>query len=233
MLLAACADPPSRGVYRSGANAVVRGVREGEIKVWGPDGTHTRSASPAPAGNSFVGQAGALWIVDSNVPAPVRAPPVTAVLVERAGFRLQEVLGTQPSGSPDAARAGGVYVRSTVKVRRAKAPPVYLVTATVDPEGAGRVGGPADRRSGAACRGAVAVVDDDAAKLLWSQVLEEAEATCAVPVLLPPVDREGDGGQDVLVYGQLKNAGFRRWFSLDADGSLVAGERESWLEIPQ
>ena len=102
----------------------------------------------------------------------------------------------------------------------------------MDPEGAGRIGGPTDRREGAACRGALGVMDDRGDRLIWSQILPEAEKTCAVPVLVPPIDLDGDGGRDVLVHGQLGAAGFRSWFSLNADGSLVAGPAELWTEIP-
>ena len=56
---------------------------------------------------------------------------------------------------------------------------------------------------------------------------------CAVPYALGPVDRDGDGGQDFLVYGQEKNAGFRAWFTLLPDGTLVAGEHEVWEYIPE
>lgn len=160
-LSAGCTPPqPGRGVYRAGPNAVIRGARTGTVKVWGPEGTVDRVASEAPGGNTFVGAAGPLWIVDRDVPAPPKAPIVTAVMVERAGFRLKELLGTTATGAVDAAKAGGVYVRSTVKVRRDKAPPVYLIAATGDTAGSGRMGGPADVRSGENCKAGIGVMDD-------------------------------------------------------------------------
>ncbi|MFZ5477075.1 MAG: hypothetical protein ACOZNI_09900, partial [Myxococcota bacterium] len=124
LLLAACdrADPP-RGVYRSGPNAVTAGAWTGEVKVWGPEGTRARVATEGPGGATLLGEAGPLWIADGEWPTPPKAPAVDAAMVERAGFRMQEVLGTRSTGAPDAARQGGVYVRSVVKVRRDKAPP--------------------------------------------------------------------------------------------------------------
>ncbi len=227
----------SRGVYRSGPagkgpNAVIRGRRTGEVRVWGPQlGTVTRTASDAGSGASFLGQSGALWRVDREVPALPKPFAVDAVLVERAGFRLREVLGTHDQGNVDAARTGGVYVRSTVKVRRKNAPPVYLVTGTVDTVGAGRMGGPPDVRAGENCRAAVAMLDLKLEKVLSSHVLADATATCAVPVIAAPVDIDGDGTDDALVHGQEGALGFRAWFRM-AGETLVPGEHERWDEIP-
>ena len=227
----------SRGVYRSGPagkgpNAVIRGRRSGEVRVWGPQlGTVTRSASDAGSGASALGQAGALWRVDGEVPALPKPFAVDAALVERAGFRLREVLGTHDQGNVDAARTGGVYVRSTVKVRRKNAPPVYLVTGTVDTVGAGRMGGPPDVRAGENCRAAVAMLDLKLEKVLSSHLLDDATATCAVPVIAAPVDIDADGVDDALVYGQQGNRGFRAWFRLTGE-TLVPGPRERWDDIP-
>jgi hypothetical protein len=227
----------SRGVYRSGPagkgpNAVIRGRRSGEVRVWGPQlGTVTRSASDAGSGASTLGQTGALWRVDGEVPALPKPFAVDAALVERAGFRLREVLGTHDQGNVDAARTGGVYVRSTVKVRRRNAPPVYLVTGTVDTVGAGRMGGPPDVRAGENCRAAVAMLDLKLEKVLANHLLDDATATCAVPVIAAAVDIDADGVDDALVYGQQGNRGFRAWFRL-AGETLVPGPRERWDDIP-
>lgn len=51
-------------------------------------------------------------------------------------------------------------------------------------------------------------------------------------MLLPPVDVDGNGKPDVLAYGQNGAAGFRAWFRLEADGTLVAGPSEVWEGIP-
>ena len=233
LLLVACTNAPqSRGVYRAGANAVMQGAREGTLKVWGPDGTVERLASSAPGGHTFLGAAGPLWVVDHEVPAPARAPVVAAVMVERAGFRLQGLLGTTTTGAIDPALAGGVYVRSVLKVRRDKAPPVYVVSATGDEVGAGRMGGPADVRSGASCQAVIGTMDDRGDTLLSGHLLADATRLCAVPSLVYPVDMDGDGLGDVLAYGQNGNAGFRAWFTLHPDGTLVAGPAEVWEEIP-
>jgi hypothetical protein len=161
-----------------------------------------------------------------------RAPPVTAALVERAGFRMREVLGTHVNGTTDPARSAGAWVRSVVKVRRHLAPPVYVVSATRDDAGVGTQRGVSEVRAGTACEAAVAVVDARAAGVLSSVRLEHAERTCAVPVVLAPVDLEGDGGTDVLVHGQEGHAGFRDWFSLDEAGALLPGPSDVWTEVP-
>lgn len=247
LLLLSCstAPPPAAGVYRSGPNAVVKGTYTGEVRVWGADGTLTRLASPGPDGTTLLGQAGPLWVLapkDPALPAPKKGVPVNATLVERAGFRLGEVLGATSTGAADAALAGGVYVRSTVKTRREHAPPVYLVTGTVDPLGAGRLGGPSDVRSGEACRAAVGVLDEKGGKLLASRVLDAARTTCAVPMVMGPVEPEvteatgttaGAGGARFLVHGQQGQSGFRQWFSLGNDGSLTEiGAADVWVGIP-
>jgi hypothetical protein len=234
-LLAACGGEASPGVYRSGTSAVARGPRQGEILVWGPAGTQHRVATEGPDHSVYLGESGPLWVVDHELPTPPKAYPVDATIVESVGYRMKDLLvepGTIPN-SPvaDAARSSGVYVRSTVKVRQAKGPPHYVVTATGDEVGAGAFGGPADVREGVSCKAALAVFDHKGEKMLASVPLTAATRTCAVPVIVPPVDRDGDGTMDVLVYGQNGKKGFRSWFALAGDG-LVAGPEDSWEDIP-
>lgn len=238
LTLLACRDePPSLGVYRSGPNAVTRDALKQDVLVWGAAGTFKRVPTQAPGGASYLGEAGPLWIVDREIPAPVKAVPVDAAMVERAGFRLREVLApaatATPAGAsaPDAAKAGGVYVRSMVKVRRTGAPPVYVVTATGDEVGAGRFDGPQDVRRGENCRAAVGLLDHTGEKLLASARLDAATRTCAVPQVVPPVDRDGDGVQDVLIHGQNGDKGFRTWFRLEGAG-LAPGPEDAWESIP-
>lgn len=228
----ACSTPATQGVYRSGPNAIVQGRFEGRVKVWGPEGTVERLASDGPGRTTLLGQAGPLWRVDREVPAPPRAPIVPATVVERAGFRMKEVLGTGTTGALDPAKAGGVYVRSVVKLRRQFAPPIYLVAATVDTAGAGRRGGPPEVRAGEDCQAAVGVMDDKGETLLSAHRLESAARVCAVPMLLHPVDLDGDEKLDLLAYGQNGAAGFRTWFVVHQDGTLVKGADEAWEGIP-
>ncbi len=231
LVLLACEPAPiTRGVYRSGPNAVVQGVRDGELRVWGKSGTVVRVPT-ASARNTLLGQSGPLWVVDRDVPAPPKSFPVDAALVERIGFHVAPLLGSASTGATDPARAGGAFVRTAMKIRRSLAPPVYLATATRDDVGAGRMGGPADVREGTACESIVALFDAKAAKILSSVRLDAATRTCAVPVATGPVDIDGDGDTEVLVYGQHKNKGFRAWFSIEGD-ALVAGPSESWESIP-
>lgn len=240
LLLLACRDAaPTYGVYRSGPNAITRGARTEQVLVWGPAGTVKRVPTAAKDGAVYLGESGPLWIVDRELPAPTKAVPVAAAMVERAGFRMKTVLvpaGTAsatPLGTsaPDAAKAGGVYVRSVVKVRRTGAPPVYVVTATGDDVGAGKFDGPADVRAGANCTSALGLLDDKGEKLLSSQPLAAATRTCAVPVVVPPIDRDGDGVLDVLIHGQNAQKGFRSWFRIDGT-TLVPGPEDVWEAIP-
>lgn len=232
LLLACTAAPPHKGVYTSGPNAIVPETVTGELAVWGPDGTVSRTATAGLNGTTLLGAPGPLWRFDHAVPAPPRQPTVPAALVERSGIRLKAVLGTSGVPSVDAARPGGVYVRSIIKTRQEHAPPIFVVSATGDDVGAGRYGGPADVRTGNNCKAAFASVDAAAERVLSSHLLEDATRICAVPFVIGPVDKDGDGGQDFLVYGQQLQAGFRAWFTLLPDGSLIAGEHEVWEGIP-
>ncbi len=232
LLLACSTAAPHKGVYASGPNAIVPESLTGDVRLWGPDGMVTRTATSGPGRSTLLGAPGPLWRFDRDVPAAPRQPTIPAALVERSGIRLKAVLGTSGAPSVDAARPGGVYVRSIIKTRQAHAPPILVVSATGDDVGAGRYGGPADVRTGNNCKAAFASVDAAANGVLSSHVLEDATRICAVPFVLGPVDTDGDGGQDFLVYGQEKQAGFRAWFTLLPDGSLIAGEHEVWEAIP-
>lgn len=234
LLLCSCTPAPTRhGVYRSGPNAIIAGSSKVDVKVWGGDGMATRTPTPGPKSTTLVGAAGPLWRTERDIAAPLKPPTVPAALVERAGIRVKAVLGTSGTPSVDAARPGGVYVRSIIKTRQTTAPPIVVLTATGDDIGAGRYGGPADVRTGNNCKAAVASVDAAADAVLSSHLLDDATRICAVPYALGPIDLDGDGGQDFLIYGQEKNAGFRAWFTLLPDGTLLAGEHEVWENIPE
>ncbi|MSQ03188.1 MAG: hypothetical protein EXR71_15075 [Myxococcales bacterium] len=233
LLLACPPSPPDGGVYRSGTNAVARGAITAPVMLWGAAGTVTRAPTPGPEGSTLLGEAGPLWIVDRELPAVEKGGPVPAALVERAGFRLREVLGSHTTREIDPARGAGVSMRSVVKMRRRLAPPVYIAVATVGAHGipaagGGRapVGDPGD------CKAAVAVLDAEAEGTMSTFPLPGAEASCAVPVLTAPVDRDGDGVLDILVHGQTEHAGFRAWFAVGDDGVLKPGPTSLWTEIP-
>lgn len=233
-LALACSRPPeTHGVYRSGENAITPGARSGELKLWGPSGTVTRQASEGPGGSTLLGQAGPLWIATGDWPAPPKALAVEASLVERIGFRLAEVLGTKASGAKDAAKSAGVYVRSVVKVRQPDGPPLYIAAGTVDTSGEGQWAAPkGQERAGEACRAALVVTDHTAEKAVAQVELPLATSTCVIPLVVPPVDVDGDGVRDLLLYGQKDNKGFRTWFKLQKNGTLEKGLEESWEGIP-
>ncbi|GDX80987.1 hypothetical protein LBMAG42_27980 [Deltaproteobacteria bacterium] len=232
-LLLACSRPPvDLGVYKSGENAVIRGSYTEPVRVWGPAGTFTRVPTPGPEGTTLLGEAGPLWVVDRELPAVEKGAPVPAALVERAGFRLREVLGSTPSPEIDPVRGAGVSLRSVVKMRRNLAPPVYLAVATRGAHGIPGEGGRSAVESPEDCIAALAVLDAEASKILSSAPLPGAESTCAVPVLATPLDIDGDGQMDVLVHGQAEAKGFRAWFGIAADGTLTPGATSVWAEIP-
>jgi len=202
------------------------------LKLWGPEGTVTRTPSRGQGDTTLLGEAGPLWVVERDLPAPPKPAVVAAPVVERAGWRMRELLGAASSGGIDPARGSGVYVRSVLKVRRENDAPVYVVSATGDTAGAGLYGGPAEVREGKNCEAAVGVMDFKGEALLSAVKLEEATRLCVIPVVVPPVDRDGDGLQDVLVHGQSGTKGFRAWFTLHPDGTLVAGPHDAWDAIP-
>lgn len=233
VLVIACTPAPdSLGVYKSGPNAIVRGAREGTLQVWGAEGTLSRIPSPGPDGTSLLGEAGPLWIVTRDVPAPPKATPVQAALIESFGYQLKGVVGAQGTNLVDPAQSGGVWVRSAIKVRRHLAPPVYLVGAARDDLGVGKVGGPEDTRTGDGCTAVVAVLDAQGANVLASAPVPDATAICAAPGVLGPVDRDGDGGTDFMVYGSHGAKAFRAWFELTEQNGLVAGPTDRWEGIP-
>jgi hypothetical protein len=117
-------------------------------------------------------------------------------------------------------------------MRRKLAPPVYLATATAGAHGIPGPDGRTPVTSPADCVATIAVLDHEAEKTLSSAPLPGAAETCAVPSLTAPVDRDGDGGTDVLVYGQADHKGFRAWFAVAEDGTLTPGPTSVWTAIP-
>ena len=218
-------------MYRSGTNAAARGTWSEPVLAWGPEGS-VRRIPTAADGATLLGEPGPLWIVDRELPKVERGAPVPAALVERAGFRLREVLGSQATLEIDPARGAGVSMRSMIKMRRELAPPVYLVVATRGAHGIPGPDGPSAVQDASDCKAALAVVDAEAEAGVDHALLAAAEATCAVPVLVGPVDLDGDGVKDVLVHGQSGTKGFRAWYRVGNDGKLTAGPASVWTEIP-
>jgi hypothetical protein len=233
----ACSQPEVHGVYRSGANAIVNGKIEGTFRLWGPEGVVDRVASAGPGRTTYLGEAGPLWLIGpveaaASWPAPGRAATLDAALVESAGWKLGERLGAIPTGAPDPARANGMYVRSMSKVARKNQPPIYVVAATRDTVGAGRRGGPEAPRSGDDCKAYAATVDNRATVIKALVDLADATAMCVPPRAVTAIDKEGDGGSDLLIHGQAGADGFRTWISVGNDGAIQLGASERWKGIP-
>ena len=146
---------------------------------------------------------GALWLPTGE---PVTHPPaavVTAALVERAGWRLAEVIGPGAGiapgvDAPDPAVHNGILVRSIRKIRR-KGPPWQVVVG--------------ERRS----QVVVALTDKDVDQVKAGVVLERTRAGLLDLWSLPAHDMDGDGTPEVLVVGDGADGGLRAVFSVDLD----------------
>lgn len=129
-------------------------------------------------------------------PGPPRvfptAPAVPASAVERAGWRLGEVLGpapgVQPGGRVDVEPAihHGVQVRSVRKTRRS-GPPVLVILG----ERGGRV--------------AVVITDRDAGKTLAATVFEVGGPPFPFSGVLPITDLDDDGELELIAYGSARD----------------------------
>lgn len=125
----------------------------------------------------------AVVVVPAGVtPEVPKEPPANrAGLVERAAWRLDEILPPRDQyspaiGSPDPALQRGIRVASVAKTRRTNAPPVLLSSGARD------------------CVEVVAALDQEAAKILaWDRI----EGVCEPLSLLPAADYDGDGQREL------------------------------------
>jgi hypothetical protein len=157
-----------------------------------------------------------LWLPPGEPFSFPKAAAVQAATVERAAWRLAEVLGPDdalvPGGRADSdpARHHGVSVRSVKKTRR-NGPPVLVAVG--------------DRRG----RIAVAVLDKDAASVLASDVVDTGVDGGIAARSLPVWDLDGDGDLELVLFaeqGEIQRTdldGIRVVYdvSLDAETRLV------------
>jgi len=173
-------------VFWQGEKALRKG---GSDLLLGPKGTAT--AVPGSATETCgVPETGAPEHAVLALPAGVtpgkaeEAPANPAGLVERAAWRLDELLPprdayTPAASSPDPALQRGVRVASVVKTRRRGAPPVLVASGTRD------------------CTSVVAILNADAAKAL---AVDRLPKSCDPLAVLPPADYNGDGVRETAVY---------------------------------
>ena len=119
----------------------------------------------------------------ASLPAVDRPPAIAASLVERAAWRIDEVLPARDPFSPNVAtpapsQSRGVQVGSVAKIRRTNAPPFLISVGVRD------------------CQGALVVLDANGEKRLDHQRIGD---TCDTLRLLPPADYDGDGLLDAVV----------------------------------
>lgn len=138
---------------------------------------------------------GALFVLQPDaVEVPiVAAPAIQANLVERAAWRLDELLPALDRfdplpNSPDPSRSRGVNVGSVAKIRRHGSPPVLIAS--------GHRG----------CTGVIAVLNGDASETLAWDSLEDA---CEPLRVFPPNDLDGDGVREVGAWSRSRAMLFR------------------------
>lgn len=161
-----------------------------EVGEGAPCGSAQRHAEP-----------GVLWLPPGPPITHGQAPMVTAAVVERAAWRLAEVIGPrigiQPGvEAPDPALHQGIRVRSVRKVRR-QGPPFQIV---VGERGADVI---------------VAVTDREAETLQSGAVLRRSTDVPMELGQVPPADIDGEPGTELVVYGDHSTSSFRAVLAVD------------------
>lgn len=143
----------------------------------------------------------------ATVPDP--APANQASTVERAAWRLDELMPARDAfspaaTSPDPALQRGMRVASVVKTRRTGAPPVLVASATRD------------------CVAVVAALDREASKALsWDRL----DKVCEPLALLPAADYDGDGTRELAAYGEHRVVLYR---VVEAPGTFALERMHDW-----
>jgi hypothetical protein len=129
----------------------------------------------------------------ASMPIVPPTPAIQAHRVERAAWRLDEVLPARGRFSSSAtsispSQQRGVEVGSVTKTRRRGAPPFLIATGVRD------------------CTGAVAITDLKAERVLVYDTLSE---NCKPLRVLPAVDYDGDGQREFSVFNDERVAIYR------------------------
>jgi hypothetical protein len=145
----------------------------------------------------------------ASLPTVVRAPAIQAHRVERAAWRLDEVLPPRGRFSPNStstspARQRGVEVGSVVKTRRLGAPPILISTGVRD------------------CVGAVNITD---AKAEASIAYDRLPNTCSMLRVIPALDYDGDGAREFAVFNDERVTVYRLF---EAPGQLGMTRIANW-----
>jgi hypothetical protein len=177
-------------------------------RLLGNTGT-TEVTALAPCGDLHVATGrGVLWLPAGEGVDEPPAPVVSAALVERAAWRLADVLGPGPGiapgvDAPDPALHRGIRVRSIRKVRR-QGPPWQLVVG--------------ERRD----QIVVALTDKDADGVMAGVVIQRQREGLVELSSFPAIDLDGDGSIEVVVAGDGAQGGVRAVLQADlATGALV------------
>ncbi|MCK6507693.1 hypothetical protein L6R53_30720 [Myxococcota bacterium] len=189
--------------YSTGQGTLAAGPKE-VVTLAPTGGTGACGAVVAdPQGAMITLKAGAV------APTITPAPAIQAALVERAAWRLDELLPevdrfTPLPTSPDPSKARGVDVGSVAKVRRHGAPPMLIA---------------AGHRE---CTGMVAILSTDAGQVLaWDSVAD----ACEPLRVLPPNDLDGDGHRELAAWSRSRAVLYRL---TEAPGSVTMVRLADW-----
>ncbi len=187
-----------------GGTNVVSPKESGTVRVSGEplvcDGVATKGA---PKRSALALPEGAA------LPTVVKAPAIQAHRVERAAWRLDEVLPPRGRFSPKTtttspARQRGVEVGSVVKTRRVGAPPILISTGVRE------------------CVGAVNITD---AKAEASMAYDRLPNTCSMLRVIPALDYDGDGAREFAVFNDERVTVYRLF---EAPGQLGLTRIANW-----
>ena len=191
--------------WKVGGGDVVVGPKEAaEVRTSGdPLACKGVAAKGAPKGGALVLPTG------SPVPEVMKTAAIQAHRVERAAWRLDEVLPARskyaakvPSTSPTQQR--GIEVGSVTKTRRYGAPPFLIATGVRQ------------------CAGAVVFTDLKAEKTL---AYDNLQNTCGALRVIPAMDYDGDGQREFAVFSDETVAAYR---IIETPGNLSMTRIGSW-----